>query len=525
MRRVPLVVTLLLAAVIAPAASARVLLVGSYHGIHGKYRSIQAAVDAARSGDWVLVGPGDYKERADHRRNRGPQPSATPAGVVIAKAALHLRGMNRNTVVVDGTRPGSTRCSNRGSAQDFGPSGATGQGPLGRNGILVWKAANVSVQNLTVCNFLGGSGDAGNEVWWNGGDGSGKVGGRGYLGTYLSGTSTYFSGNDHAAKYGLFTSNWTGGTWDQIYGSNMNDSGFYIGACQQICNQVVNHAHGQFNVLGYSGTNSGGSLIVENSEFDHNQDGFDTNSQNADNPSPQNGACPGNKISPISQTTACWVFVHNYVHDNNNNHAPAAGTAAEGPVGTGMSVSGGRNDMIMDNTFANNKAWGIIVVPFTDSGQPCLGGTLNNPLLGQGTCLFDEWGIHVIHNRFTGNGGYGNPTNGQFGQFNLEPHPSSCFAGNSDASGQLTATASGLEQKFPHCTDTPTANLDVSFLNEVLCDTGVKVTGFGCQPGDKYPQHGTVVMHPLPRNLATMPNPCQGVPVNAWCPRRRGTRA
>jgi hypothetical protein len=36
----------------------------------------------------------------------------------------------------------------------------------------------VWVQNLTVCNYLHGAGDTGNEIWWNGGDGSGKIGGR-----------------------------------------------------------------------------------------------------------------------------------------------------------------------------------------------------------------------------------------------------------------------------------------------------------------------------------------------------------
>jgi hypothetical protein len=25
-------------------------------------------------------------------------------------------------------------------------------------------------------------------------------------------------------------------------------------------------------------------------------------------------------------------------------------------------------------------------------------------------------------------------------------------------------------------------------------------------------------MHPLPKNLPTMPNPCKGVPANPWCP-------
>ena len=43
------------------------------------------------------------------------------------------------------------------------PHGAGGA--LGLNGIMVWKAANVSVENLTACNFLGGRAPSGNEIW------------------------------------------------------------------------------------------------------------------------------------------------------------------------------------------------------------------------------------------------------------------------------------------------------------------------------------------------------------------------
>ena len=145
----------------------------------------------------------------------------------------------------------------------------------------------------------------------------------------------------------------------------------YVGACQQVCDVTINHAWMQYSVLGYSGTNSGGAVVIENSEFDHNQDGFDTNTQiGADPPAPQNGACPDNGISPITHTHSCWVFMHNNVHDNNNPNAPKSGTASNGPLGTGMTVSGGSNDTVMDNTFSNNGAWGILFVPFPDSDKP-----------------------------------------------------------------------------------------------------------------------------------------------------------
>ena len=525
-----LVITVVVAVGLAApsAAGARVLLVGSYHGIPGQYSSIQAAVDAAGSGDWILVGPGDYHEQADHRANRGPQSAEAPAGVVISTSNLHLRGMDRNAVVVDGTKPGAPQCSTAAGDQDLGPTGDDGK-PLGRNGILVWKANNTWVENLTACNFLGGGGAAGNEIWWNGGDGSGQVGLHGFWGNYLNATSTYYTEGPAEAAYGLFTSNSSGGSFDYTYGSNMNDSNYYIGACQQVCDTVLNHAWAQYGALGYSGTNSGGTLVVENSEFDHNKDGFDTNSQNNDDsPSPQEGACPNGATSPITHTHSCWVFMDNYVHDNNNPNVPGAGVAGAGPVGTGLSISGGRDDTIMNNRFENNGAWGIIFVPYPDTetppqGQNCQGGINAGP--PSNACMFDDWGDAIVGNSFKGNGSFGNDTNGDFAEITTTAAPTNCYHGNSDPKG-VSSSPSGLEQSKPVCdghTVAPDDNLP--FFNQVACDSqffagifpGVDRTP--CTPGSNYPRATKIVMPPLPTaQLATMPDPCAGVPANAWCP-------
>ena len=521
---------------LASGAGAKVLRVGSYHGIKGQFTSIRSAVKSAGPGDWILIGPGDYKTSPSSISHPKGHPNF-PTGVLITTRNLHLRGMNRGGVIVDGTKPGSGRCSRRASAQNFGAAGSVNhsasgyarmaKAPTGVNGLMVFKAANVSIENLTACNFLGGSADAGNEIWWNGGANSFKIGGHGFRGSYLTATSTYLknktkAGEFSAAKYGIFSSNWSGGTWDQVYASNFNDSGFYIGACKQVCDQTLNHGWSEYNALGYSGSNSGGQLVVKNSEWDNNEEGFNTNSQNGDEPSPQNGACPGNAISPITHTHSCWVFMHNYVHDNNNPNVPSSGSAAAGPVGTGLVVAGGRNDTIIDNRFVNNKAWGALIVNYPDNGGPCIGGTKDFALLGQGSCLYDEWGNAVIHNTFTGNGGYGNPTNGDFEQLNFEPHPSNCFSGNVDTSGALTPGAATLEQTYPVCTTTAVApNFNLPFLNEVLCDSLIAVPPFGCKPGDHYPTATHVIMRPLPKHLKSMPNPCRGVPRNPWCLRVR----
>jgi hypothetical protein len=502
-------------------SSPDVLLVGSYHGKPGEYRTIQAAVNAAKPGDWILVGPGDYHENADETGPYGNPSDGQMGGVYIDKSGITLRGMNRNTVIVDGTRPGYGACSSNPAAQNYGRTGPDGV-PVGRNGILIWKANDVTVENLTACNFMAGSGDSGNQIWWNGGDNSGKIGESGYWGSYLTATSTYVQNENTAAEYGIFASNSAGpASWNELYASNMNDSGSYIGACVQRCDAILDHMWMENNALGYSGTNSGGTIIIENSQFDENQDGLDTNTQIiGDPPAPQDGRCPDGGTSPVTHTQSCWVVIHNYFHDNNNAMAPAAGTAAAGPIGTGMTISGGRFDTVMDNYVADNGAWGVLFVPYAQSGTPsdnqtCSGiGGHEVPSLG---CAMDPEGDALEHNVFSHNGFFKNPTDSDFGQIDLfAGEPENCFAGNRAPDG---SAPSNLEATQPTCgAVTTSANTGGELLPQVLCDTGFAA----CPSNAIYPHpNGTLILKPLPKMLPTMPNPCAGVPANPWCPAPR----
>ena len=98
---------------------------------------------------------------------------------------------------------------------------------------------------------------------------------------------------------------------------------------------------------------------------------------------------------------------------------PQAGNAAAGPIGTGMTLSGGRNDTVMDNTFSNNGAWGILFVPYPDSGTPSLNQKCANyggfQISGLG-CVFEPEGDALIGNTFVNDGYFGNPSNADFGQ-------------------------------------------------------------------------------------------------------------
>ncbi len=578
-----------------------VFAIGTFDGVVGNFSTtqdvdtVQAAVNAAQSwatqntpttgpdagiapDTFVLLAPGDYK--TNPYENPQAEPGQDPAAITITGANVWLIGMNRDKVIIDGTKSGPP-CSTSPSDQVYGPpvDGPNGLRPSnasngeGFNGVMVWQAAGTWVQNLTVCNFLNGTGSgggAGNEIWWNGGAGGGNVfhdyqGG--YVGQYMTATSTYFNPNDPqggeqtAAAYGIFSSDWSGGMWDQTYASNFNDSGYYIGACQDQCDQEVEHAWAEHNALGYSGSNSGGWMWIHNSKFDDNEDGFDTNSQNGDNPPPQNGSCNLQDLNPDGNYTVpppvpgvpagiCWVFSNNLSENNNDPNVPTHGSAAAGPVGTGTSLSGARDDAIVDNTFKHNDAWGVILVPYPDSGPPCTGGTQL-----QAACLFDEYGDAISGNKYLDNGSYGNPTNGDIAAVNAEPGPTDCFSGNSDLGGQLTTSPPGIETLYPKCTgSTVPPDANALFADEVACDSGsISVGpvkgGTVCPPGANYPRQTAVKMRPLPgaragtytgpgpyqgpvsalensasSSLPSMSDPCSGfggrngAPANPWCP-------
>jgi hypothetical protein len=498
----------------ANGGGSRALLVGSWHGRTGQFSSIQAAVDAARSGDWVLIGPGDYHERGD----RNPRYSALArvgAGVMITTPGIHVRGMDRNGVVIDGTQPGSTRCSGDESRQDLGPVDSAGHA-LGRNGIEVFKAEHVSIENLTACNFLNGAGSTGNQIWFNGGDGSGQIGLHRYFGAYLNATSTFYKdANSRAASYGIFSSNAGGpGVITHTYASNMNDSSYYIGACPD-CNQVLTDSHAQYSALGFSGTNAGGHLLVQNSEWDQNKTGIVTNSQNNDDaPSPQIGLCPG------SATRSCTIYRHNYVHDNNNPNVPNAGSAALGPPGTGMVVAGGRYDKLIGNRVVHNGAWGILLAPFPDSSSPpldqlshCQGGQLNFVT----PCYYDDWGNKVVFNRFRGNGFFGNATNGDLAEISNQNTPGNCWHGNTDPNG-VTSAPANLQITHGTCgVPNAGAGLGDPLTAQVICATEAFGPCPANTPGMMYPRTTQVVMPPLPSGLRSMADPCRGVPRNAFC--------
>ncbi|MDP9326519.1 MAG: hypothetical protein M3O87_08325 [Candidatus Dormibacteraeota bacterium] len=554
------------------AQGPNVLLVGPAGHPGAQYTSIQAAINAALPGDWVLVAPGVYHEHG------GPD-----AGVLIQKSGVHLRGMNRNQVIVDGTKfsalqrsgtapAGSPACPRTDAAQDLGDpdgsdfTGANGilvKGSEGSGGSFVGNLAdNVSVENLTVCNYLTGTHGGGNQIWWNGGDGTGLIGMHRLHGDYINATSTYFkTGDGPAAEYGIFTSNEDGpGVIDHSYASNQRDSSYYVGACRN-CNVVLTHAHAENSALGLSSTNAGGNLQVINSEWNHNRTGLVSNAQNNDDsPSPEYGQCVAPSTPPTlagisAGPNSCYVMFGNYIHDNNNHNVPGSGLTSVSAVGTGVELAATQHISVIGNLIVNQKAWGVVTHDFPDPGESgdaaCQGGIGVGPN-GTTLCTFFSLGNYVGFNTFANNGGFGNTGNGDVANqaagvtkapsdsVGSVPDPN-CFAGNTDAGG-FTADPPTL-QSAP-C---PPGSFDT--LNgtvQLVCATGAlslfaqgaNVTcpvpasygtadhtcGTVDSPGIPTGEEGSEVCFlPLSRTLdasinPTMPDPCAGVPANAYCP-------
>ena len=442
----------LLVAVAAPAHAA-VQVVTKAAVPYAHFTTIQAAVNAAAPGDWVLIDVGVY-----------PEP------VYVTTPNLHIRGMDRNGVIVDGQHQAG-------------------------NGIEVWKADGVWIENLTVRNFDRATldGEDGNEIWWNGGDGSGQIGLQGWYGRYLT---TYSDGL--LAGYGIFTSNAVSGFWDNIYASGFNDSGIYLGACRD-CKAKIRNALIENNALGYSGTNSGGHIIIEKSTFRNNSSGIGPNSlNNDDQPPPQDGACNAglnDSSTPAflgTRVKRCTIIRKNVIENNGNLTTPANSTTASIPWGNGIILIGTYADLVKNNTIRNNPSVGLLGLENPDPFPPT-----------PSTVFFQLSGNRISGNTFEGNGTPGDPSSTDItlagGIFGAQQSVNNCVSGNS------LATSSP-----PNIQDT------WSCKNSTTPNPGGDALGFILQKQAES-QARVSVPQPVPPPQPTMRNPCKGVPKNPLC--------
>ena len=192
------------------------------------YATIQEAVDAAKPGDLVLIGPGTYHE-----------------AVIVETDDIVIRGTDRNAVVIDGEHERE-------------------------NGFIVFSNG-VAIENLTThshtSNGVFFTGDYGTDIIVDG-----------YRASYVT---AYNNG-----LYGIYAFNATNGLIEHSYGSGHPDSAFYIGQCNP-CNAVIRNVLAENNALGYSGTNASGNLVIQDSEWRGNRIGMVPNTLDGEELAPQ----------------------------------------------------------------------------------------------------------------------------------------------------------------------------------------------------------------------------------------------
>jgi hypothetical protein len=457
------------------------------------YTTIQAAVNATRRnyGDWVLVEPGVYHEEVL---------------VTGAHSGIYIRGMNRNTVILDGKHEPK---------------------PGGSNGILVEQANNVWIENLTARNFdranEKGEGDpaggGGNEIWWTGqkqgesDEQSGQNKARGWWGSYLTAYDDGLNGG-----YGIFAQHTHEGSWENIYASGFNDSGIYIGACWE-CKARVSKATMEYNAVGYSGSNSGGRLVIEKSVFRQNSAGIVPNGENpGDGPPPQNGKCnahrPHSPYVKFSSTSIerCTVFKENLVTENNNLEVPANHSTEKAPWGVGVELPGDAADLVENNVITKNVNNGVLGFEYPNPFPPEEGCT--QELEEKGACTrtiyFQLTGNKIANNTFEENGTSGaefaSDITLQGGIFPYHQHTSNnnCVSGNSLTGATFPANIEGTWG----CqnTTTPPPN------------NGLAAIGYLVILSEQSALLRKPVGQPVPPPQETMPEPCKGVPSNPLCP-------
>ena len=88
--------------------------------------------------------------------------------------------------------------------------------------------------------------------------------------------------------YGVYAYDSQYGQFDHSYASGSPDSGFYIGQCNP-CHAVITDVVSEYNLLGYSGSNSSNDLFIVNSQWRHNRSGIVPNSIDSEELPPQGG--------------------------------------------------------------------------------------------------------------------------------------------------------------------------------------------------------------------------------------------
>lgn len=329
MRRLFATLALLALAVglLAPAAMAESgPPAGRVLHVPADFSTLEAAIAVSISGDMILLAPGTY-----------------PGGVEVSDEhpGITIRGENRNTVVFDG--------------EDL------------RSNAIDVEADGVTLENMSAHNFTA------NGFYWDAVEG--------FAGRYLTVWNV--------GLYGIYAISSRDGIMEESYVSGAADAAFYIGECNP-CDATIRNVTATLSAVGYSGTNAGGNLVVEDSRWLLNSIGILPNSFEVGlEPPPQHDA----------------IFRRNEVVGSGTVVTPRT-TPLGGYHGVGIGIAGGQENLVEDNDVRGSTRYGIAVftaIDRTSSWIPGRNQVVGNRVSDSGIADLALAGGTGLENCFQGN--------------------------------------------------------------------------------------------------------------------------
>ena len=303
-RLVPLIAVALLAAIGLGAPAGAGAADGRTLHVPAGFPGVAEAIAASQPGDVILLAAGTY-----------------PGEIVVPeeKPGITIRGIDRNAVVFDGA-------DSRANAIEV-------------------EADGVTLENMAAHSYLE------NGFYWDGVDG--------YAGRYLTVWNV--------GLYGIYAIESRGGVMEHSYVSGAADAAFYVGECYP-CDAVLRNLTATLSAVGYSGTNAGGNLVLEDSLFENNATGILPNSYEVG-------------LEPPPQREA--VFRRNVVRGSGSVPTPRQ-TPLGGFYGIGIGIAGGVDNQIEANQVSGSTRYGIAVFGTVDrtttwlpSGNRVTGNTVS----------------------------------------------------------------------------------------------------------------------------------------------------
>jgi parallel beta-helix repeat protein len=339
MSRIALAAVLTLAALAGPAAAR------TFHVRPGQ--SIQAAVDAAQTGDVVMIAPGTYHEAG---RPCPTEPGHTCA-VVVDKDGITLVGQGFGNA-------GQVILENAGGQEQgiaIAREGADGATCIGDRS---QRLQGARVQGLTV----------------NGFDGDGI-----FLMCVDYWVVAFSSANDDA-EYGIFPSHCGPGRVTHNVATGAHDTGIYLGQSHDV---RVDHNTVTNNVSGFELEN------CSHSRMDHNEAFGNTG-----------GVLTFTNVFLDVKQNADNRVDHNYSHDNNkpNDCLDPSDEVCAVPPGTGLLVLATDRNLVDHNVVLRNDSFGVAVANF------CIANNLSDQQCAALDIEPNPDGNRILFNVARGNG-------------------------------------------------------------------------------------------------------------------------